>query len=171
MITVRAYFEEKIELALDFYEARLIRIDKDYLAGVERLAKRTKDLVLADFFRDTMKPTRISAALINIRFHLSQGALVEADMALERLKREIDSVEAHLRSPVLNAGLGTSRGGAKGALAKHGDPKYREVRQGDMRKAFDAQLKVVKSKTKAERLVARAFAVSPRTVRAARTGK
>jgi hypothetical protein len=123
MDSVSAYLAEKIELALTFYESRLARIDKNYLAGIDRLANRTRDRVLADFFRQTMNPGRISSALSHIRFCLSQGQIVEADKALERLKSSIDTVEGYLRRPVLNAGLGTSRGGAIGALAKHGETR------------------------------------------------
>jgi hypothetical protein len=171
MDSVSAYLAEKIELALTFYESRLARIDKNYLAGIDRLANRTRDRVLADFFRQTMNPGRISSALSHIRFCLSQGQIVEADKALERLKSSIDTVEGYLRRPVLNAGLGTSRGGAIGALAKHGDPKDRAAKRTEMRESFENLVKKGMSKAEAEQSVARTFRVSPRTVRSARTGK
>lgn len=169
MKSVASYLEEKIKLAMAFYEDRLSRIDQNYLAGIERLAKRTKDPILADFFRTTMTPARISSALANIRFRLSQGQIVDADMALERLKREIDAVEAHLRTPVLRAGIATARGGSKSAFLKHGSNLPTVYT--NMREQYGEQRKLGKSKGDAEKYVARKHRVSTRTVRKARSGK
>lgn len=168
-MTAADYFKEKVELALDFFEARLRLIDDRYLAGVEKLALRTKDQSLAEFYRQAVRPSRIGTVVRTIRFHLDQGEIVEADMALEQLKRDVEKVQIELSRPALKAGLGKSRGGAKTAFQKHGKD-VAEVHR-EMRQEFDVQLKRLKSKMEAEKYVARKRRVSPRTIRKARTGK
>ena len=99
------YFKGKIERAVAFYDERARLINAEYLKEVEKLAARTDDTVLADFFRRTMRPGRIALELENIRMKLELGQVVEADIALETLKNRIHYVESKLRSRVFNIGL------------------------------------------------------------------
>jgi hypothetical protein len=90
---------------VSFYETQAHRIDGRYLAQVEKLATRTQDPMLAEFFRDTVRPGSIASAIVTIRFRLRAGQIVEADMALDRLGRNLDFVEQHLTEPIFQKGL------------------------------------------------------------------
>jgi hypothetical protein len=95
---------DKIERRVSLYETQAQKIDGRYLAQVDRLATRTKDPVLAQFFRDTVRPGSIASAVDTIRFRLRAREIVEADMALDRLGRNLEFVEQHLAQPIFRMG-------------------------------------------------------------------
>jgi soluble cytochrome b562 len=104
MDKIATYFSEKIETAASFYKTRARLIDAAYLAQVEKLAKQTDDKVLAEFFRRTMQSDRIVSAVDDIRTLLKEGQIIEADRALERLEKNLEFVESHLRYPFFRTG-------------------------------------------------------------------
>jgi hypothetical protein len=110
LVAVSQYLTDKIERGVSFYETQAQRIDGRYLAQVEKLATRTQDPMLAEFFRDTVRPGSIASAIGTIRFRLRAGQIVEADMALDRLGRNLDFVEQHLTGPIFRKGLKFSGG-------------------------------------------------------------
>jgi hypothetical protein len=118
-----------------------------------------------------MKPTSILSAVESVRDLLKAGDIVEADQELERLQTNLQFVEAHLQHPRFMAGVKTSRGGIKGADVKWGSVADRQRVRQDMRASFEEKLRQGASTTEAEQMVARAYSVSTRTVRKARTGK
>jgi hypothetical protein len=104
MDEIAAYFRDKIERALSFYETRISGITPAYLAQVEKLAKRTEDPVLADHYRKTVRPDRIESAVADIRRQLEMGLIREADRALDRLKVNLELLESHLKHPFFRTG-------------------------------------------------------------------
>jgi hypothetical protein len=129
MDDVVAYFRDKIKRDANFYKARALEIDGQYLAQVEKLAKRTRDeapkddrhddttekklkraerdhaATLAEFFCYTMSRGRIVSVVDNILSLLRTGRVVEADEALEDLKKDIDFVETRLKHPFFRTGF------------------------------------------------------------------
>jgi hypothetical protein len=169
-MTPADYFREKIERRVAFYEAQSRQIDDKYLAEVKKLAARTRDPVLAEHFRETMKPGRIAAALDHIRALLREGEIIEADQCLEMLQTNLEFVESHLRHPYFRAGAGTKLGGKKGADAKWASYD-RSGRHSEIRTVFEREVGNYDSIGEAEKAIARRFKVCSRTVRTARTGK
>lgn len=106
LVAVSQYLTDKIERRVSFYETQAQKIDGRYLAQVEKLATRTKakDPVLAEFFRDTVRTGSIASALATIRFRLRAGQVVEADMALDRLGRNLEFIDQHLAQPIFRMG-------------------------------------------------------------------
>jgi hypothetical protein len=104
--------------------------------------------------------------LRDIRFLIAQGKIVEADYALDRFKDRIELVERHLRHRYLSAGMATSRGGKKSAANKWGGA---DGRAHEMHRMWQEQRTRGDSRGEADEAVARAFKVSTRTVRTART--
>ena len=167
-MTLAEYLRDKIERGVDLYEERTRGIDKVYLDQVEELAKRTRDPELKRFFRETMNSNFIASRLAQIPMLLKVDKLIEADRAFDRLKTQLEFIEAHLHKPFVRAGLKVKRGGKKGASLRHSDAPDRHNK---MRVMFAAKRKAGLSKAHAESQVARHFRVSTRTVRTARSGK
>jgi hypothetical protein len=109
-IAVSQYLADKIDRGVNFIETRALQIDGQYLAQIEKLAQRTSDPVLAEFFRGTVRPGSIASATSTIRFYLRIGQIAEADMALDRLRRSLEFVEQHLTQPIFRKGLKFSGG-------------------------------------------------------------
>ena len=137
------YFADKIEREVSFYESRVQRINADYLAQVEKLAKHTEDSawakfrrdtlrpglttpelndfrrrledgqLWAKFYRDIMQPNLITAKLNNIRLKLEDKQLQEADACLKTLKMNIEVVDRALTTPIFQKGLKFPGGSAK----------------------------------------------------------
>jgi hypothetical protein len=131
MDEIAAYLKDKIERAVSFFEMRVSHITPAYLEQVERLAKRTKDPALAQYFRDTMKPDRIASALDNIRTQLKAGQIVEADKQFEYLQTNLVGVENLLRYPIFQTGskqrksLDNTRTRANAKRKRAADRKHR----------------------------------------------
>jgi hypothetical protein len=164
------YFREKIERELQFYERGADLIDAKYVAEVEKLAKRTPDKQLAQFFLETVNPDRIKAEIAHIRAILQhsrvvEAQIVEADRELELLKSNIHAVEERLRRRFFIAGLKRSVGGQKGSATRWGPPDARSRRDDEMRKMFNAKRAAGLSIGRAESAVASAFRITARTVR------
>jgi hypothetical protein len=104
MDEIAAYLKDKIERDVSFYETRISRVTPAYLAQVEKLAKRTKDPLLADHFRKTVRPDRIASAVADIRMQLKTGQIIEADRALDYLKENLNDVESRLKYPFFQTG-------------------------------------------------------------------
>lgn len=109
-VAVSQYLANKIDRGVNFIEMRALEIDRQYLAHIEKLAQRTSDPVLAEFFRGTVRPGSIASATSTIRFYLRIGQIAEADMALGRLRRSLEFVEQHLTQPIFRKGLRFSGG-------------------------------------------------------------
>jgi hypothetical protein len=167
-MTLEEYLRHKIELGVASYAERARKLDEGYAAEVEKLAKRTRDPVLARYFRETMDSKRILTRLAHIRRLLKVGNLIEADEAFDRLRGELQFVEAHLQKRYLNIGFKKARGGESGAALRHADA---EDRRRKMRTMFAALRKAGQLKGEAEKKVAGQFKVTTRTVRIALHGK
>jgi hypothetical protein len=170
-MTLAQYFREKIERQAQFYETHAARIDARYTAQVEKLATRTRDKALAQFFRKTMEPHRVMAAIAHIRALLQSGEIIVADRELERLQTNVQFVDAHLRHRYFKAGAKVSLGGRKSAEARWGPPDERLETEAGMREMFDAKRRQGFRVGEAERDIAKVYRKSARTVRKARSGK
>jgi hypothetical protein len=104
-MTLAEHLREKIELGVALYAERARKLDEGYAAEVEKLARRTRDPVLAQYFRETMNSNRIVTRLAHIRALLRIGNLIEADKAFDRLRMELQFVEAHLQKRYLDIGF------------------------------------------------------------------
>jgi len=135
--TVTQHLIDKIERRLSFLEAQAQKIDGRYLAQVEKLATRTKDPVLAQFFRDTVRPGSIASAIDTIRFRLRAHEIVNADMALDRLGRNLEFVEQHLAQPIFRMGskFYGDRGPRRDALTRLIDETLNELGRGTSARA------------------------------------
>jgi hypothetical protein len=167
-MTLAEHLREKIELGVALYAERARKLDEGYAAEVEKLARRTRDPVLAQYFRETMNSNRIVTRLAHIRALLRIGNLIEADKAFDRLRMELQFVEAHLQKRYLDIGFRKARGGEIGTALRHADAEDRRRR---MRTMFAALRKAGLLKGEAEKQVAGKFKVTTRTVRAAVRGK
>jgi hypothetical protein len=167
-MTLAEYLRDKIERGVAFYAERARKIDEGYAAEVEKLARRTRDPVLARFFRETMDPKHIVTGLAHIRMLLRVGKLIEADGAFDRLRDELQFVEAHLQKRYLGIGFRKARGGEGGNALRHADAEDQRRR---MRTMFAALRKAGLLKGEAEKQVAGKFKVTTRTVRTAVRGK
>jgi hypothetical protein len=157
-----AYFRFKIEGRLSFLEERAWKIDAGYREQVERLARRAPDEVWARFFRDTMKPRNILSATARIRTLLGLD-LVEADQELRRLVGAIHYVDSLLTRPYFDAGFKTMEGGRRAALRRHGTAAEQAVKGQKICDAFDRNRANGKSIGQAQKAVAKAFGITPRT--------
>lgn len=161
---IEEYLTEKNERRIRFYKSCLKKIDAAYLAEVAEIARRRfkDDPTWARFFSEAVQPNYIATELGHIQFLLAQGKIADADRALERFKNRVELVEQHLKQPYLTAGLKTSRGGKKGALAKRAsaDGRAAQMRRSWLRRRAAGDLK-----GEADTAVARAFEVSENTVR------
>jgi hypothetical protein len=100
----RRYLKDKIEREASFYETRAGRIGPTYLAQVEKLAERSEDPLLADYFRKTLRPESIVSAVADIRRYLKAGQIIEADKALDSLKENVAAVVIRLNDPIFRTG-------------------------------------------------------------------
>jgi hypothetical protein len=114
-----AYFRDKIEIHLSFYEDRARLIDDRYRADVEKVAKRIEErrlekptevekydnYILAKFFRDTMDPGNIASAIEKVRTRLRGNQIVEADQVFQQFRGNLEFVDFHVRQPIFRMGL------------------------------------------------------------------
>ena len=132
MDEVAAYLKGKIERAASDYKKAASRLTPADLARVERLAKRTKDPALANYFRSTMQPDQIASAVDDIFRHLEAGQIVEADIVFETLKANVALVESCLNRPIFQTGakqrqyLDSARAKANAARKHEADRQHRE---------------------------------------------
>lgn len=99
------YLVGKIERQLEFYEHRARKIDGQYLAEVEKLARRIKDKVLAKFIVQSVTKEEITRDVSVIRDLIACGRIVEADRRLDALNARVTFADQHVSRPLLNLGI------------------------------------------------------------------
>jgi hypothetical protein len=105
------HFEEKLNAELRFYEERLGKIDTSYTDLIEELAKRTQDQALAQTFR--LIPSLLNRILADARSELQRGDVVAADQELERAKKWISFLQAHLQKRYVKTGHSQLKGASE----------------------------------------------------------
>jgi hypothetical protein len=82
--------------------------------------KRTRDPVLADFYKDTVKPNRIISAVERARRLLEVGNIIEADRKLELLRKNLEFVASRIRYPYFRAGVKVKQAASNGGKRPRG---------------------------------------------------
>jgi hypothetical protein len=96
---------------------------------------------------------------------LLDSDIVEADQELQRLDTAIHCVDSLLTYPYFDAGFKTVEGGRLAALRRHGTAAEQAAKGQKICAAFDRSRANGKSKTQAQKMVAKKFGISTRTVR------
>jgi len=162
------YLRQKIEYGTADYTERVRRLSKGYLVEVEKLAGRTRDRVVAQYFRDTMDARHITIRCAQIRNLARAGKLIQAHGAFENLRAELQNVEWLLQRRYLSAGLGKVQGGEAANVQRQATT---EDRRDKLRNWFATLRASGTPVGEAEKKTARQWKVGVRTVQRAVRGK
>lgn len=159
------YFYDKIRTQARHLDQRLTEIGPQFRKQCERLAAKTRDPVLADYYRD--HPDRIKREITRIRVLLRRREIQSADKALDHLHLEIQHIEQQLQQPFFRAADRLKRGGHESAKARAEDRGYTHA---EVREAWERWRAAhpAASKGAADKAMARRFKISVRTVQTAR---
>ena len=119
-MNAEALLKEEIERELSFFEEQAATIGPPYLLEVEKLAKKVRDPVMADFIRNTMKPECIRSEIERARFCLQLGRIEDAHSDVRRLRTNIEFVASRIKYRYLLAGYASSSGASDGGKRDRG---------------------------------------------------